>query len=160
VSEWFVQNVRDARWRQNELGLLCDFERHVEFPEFGINLKVIEPGQPMWMYHREFKQEDFLVLRGECVLIAEGEEIALRPWDFFHCPAGVAHVIIGAGSGPALVLAVGDRTGSDDVVYPVEPAARRHGAGVERETTQPDEAYAWTTRPAPEVPFREEFLTG
>jgi len=34
-----------------------------------------------------------------------------------------------------------------------------HGAGVARETPYSKEAYARFTRPAPEVPFGEEFLT-
>jgi hypothetical protein len=41
----------------------------------------------------------------------------------------------------------------------VDAAALRHGAAVERETHVPKEAYARFTRPAPQVPFREEFLT-
>ena len=45
----------------------------------------------------------------------------------------------GAGSGPAVVLAVGARGGRKGIVYPV---ALEHGAGVEEETTKPAEAYA------------------
>jgi hypothetical protein len=43
------------------------------------------------------------------------------------------------------VLAVGARdrsTGPDWGAYTVDEAAVRHGAGVERETTEPSEAYA------------------
>ena len=32
-----------------------------------MNLFVLEPGEPMAVYHGEDAQEDFLVLRGECV---------------------------------------------------------------------------------------------
>jgi len=97
------------------------------------------------MYHRENDQEDFLVLRGEAVLVVEGEERPLRAWDFVHCPAGTGHVIVAAGEGPCLVLAVGARersTGADWGAYTVDAAALRHGAGVVRETTDPAEAYA------------------
>jgi len=99
----------------------------------------------MAMYHRENDQEDFLVLRGEAVLVVEGEERPLRAWDFVHCPAGTGHVIVAAGEGPCLVLAVGARersTGADWGAYTVDAAALRHGAGVVRETTDPAEAYA------------------
>ena len=44
-----------------------------------------------------------------------------------------------------MVLAVGARdrsTGPDWGAYTVDEAAQRHGAGVERETTVPAEAYA------------------
>jgi uncharacterized cupin superfamily protein len=99
----------------------------------------------MAMYHRENDQEDFLVLAGEALLVIEGEERPLRRWDFVHCPAGTAHVIIGGGEGPCLVLAVGARdrsTEPDWGAYTVDETALRHGAGVERETTDAGEAYA------------------
>jgi hypothetical protein len=52
-------------------------------------------------------------------------------------------VIVGAGDG-ALVLAVGARARGDrgGAVYPVDDAARRHGAGVEAATSKPSDAYA------------------
>ena len=94
------------------------------------------------MYHREPGQEDFLVLDGECLLIVEGEERPLKQWDLFHCPPGVAHTIVGAGDRPSLVLAVGSRTQGDEVIYPADPTARRHGAGVETDTADPKVATA------------------
>ena len=161
TGSYFVANVRQLPWQENELGATCEFDKHTErFPEFGINLTVLEPGQPMTMYHRERYQEGFLVLRGECLLIVEGQELQLRQWDYFHCPPDVAHAIVGAGTRPALVLAVGNRLGPDAIVYPRDETALKHGAGVEHETPHPQEAYARFTRPAPDVPFREEFLTG
>ena len=70
MSDWFVSNVRELPWTENELGASCDFDRSREpFPEFGINLTALQPGQPMTMYHRESYQEGFLVLGGECLLI-------------------------------------------------------------------------------------------
>jgi uncharacterized cupin superfamily protein len=111
------------------------------------------------MYHRESRQEGFLVLSGECLLIVEGEERTLRQWDYFHCPAGVDHIMVGAGEGPCVVVAVGARFGPKEVVYPVDAVALKHGAGVERETTVPAEAYAPFPDAVP-VPFREEFLGG
>jgi uncharacterized cupin superfamily protein len=85
------------------------------------------------------------VLAGEALLIVEGEERALRQWDFVHCPPNTNHVILGAGGSPCLLLAVGARdrsTGPDWGAYTVDEAAVRHGAGVERETTDAQEAYA------------------
>ena len=103
---------------------------------------MLEPGQPIGMYHREAHQEDFLVLSGECLLLVEGQERKLRAWDFVHCPPGTNHMIVGAGKGPSVVLAVGARGGRKGLVYPVEPKAIAHGAGLEQEATKPDEAYA------------------
>src|SRR3954454_2643382 len=89
----------------------------------------------------EDEQEDFLVLSGECLLLVEGEERRLGQWDFVHCPAWTEHVFVGAGDGPCVVLMVGARP-DVEVVYPVSEVALRHGAGVERETRSPGEAYA------------------
>jgi uncharacterized cupin superfamily protein len=141
-EEWFVVNARDARWVHNEMGWYCNFEREDEasFDQLGINLNVLPPGSPMAMYHEEPGQEAFLILRGECLLIVEGEERPLRQWDFFHCPPFTKHVIIGAGDAPALVLGVGARKGQ--ATYPFDEAAARHRAGVASATDSPREAYA------------------
>jgi uncharacterized cupin superfamily protein len=152
---WFVVNARDGRWSYNEMGAYCGFEGTDEagFPELGINLNVLQPGVPMAMYHEEPGQEHFLVLRGECLLIVEGQERPLRTWDFFHCPPMTKHVILGAGEGPAVVVAVGARRGPAS--YPVDETAVRHGAGVDKEVASPAEAYAAYSKPsegpAPEI---------
>ena len=143
---WFVVNAREARWRHRpERGESLRFEGETRFPQLGINLFVLGPGEPMGMYHWEADQEDFLVVAGEAIAIVEGEERRLRRWDLVHCPAGTKHVIVGAGDGPCLVVAVGARdlsTGPDWGGYTVDEAALRHGAGVETDTTSPEEAYA------------------
>src|SRR5580765_4093369 len=143
---WFVLNAKDARWLSGgALGSYVPFEalEGARFPQLGINLNVMQPGESMTMYHRENAQEDFLVLQGECLLIVEGEERQLRQWDLFHCPAGVAHAVVGAGDGPSLVLAVGARTGAEHegLLYPADPVAQRHKAGVAEETASLEEAY-------------------
>jgi mannose-6-phosphate isomerase-like protein (cupin superfamily) len=148
---WFVVNAREARWRHAEgRPANCDFEREpYHFSQLGINIAVLEPGVAMSMYHWEADQEDFLVLAGEALLVVEGEERRLRQWDFVHCPPGTKHTIVGAGSAPAVVLAVGARERSKGPGwggYTVDEAALSHGAGVEQDTTDPDEAYAGLTR--------------
>jgi len=141
---WFIVNARKSRWKdEGPLGSYCMFEGKRRFPQFGINISVLEPGEAMGMYHRENAQEGFLVLAGECQLIVEEQEHRLRAWDFFHCPGGTRHIIVGAGEEAALVVAVGARGRGigGGTVYPVSKAAARHGASVERETTSPAEAY-------------------
>jgi quercetin dioxygenase-like cupin family protein len=158
---WWVRSVRELRWQENELGATCEFDKHQErFPEFGINLTALQPGQPMTMYHRERYQEGFLVLRGECLLIVEGQEVPMKQWDYFHCPPDVPHAIVGAGDATWLVLAGGRRGGAGIILDPRDETALNHGAGVERDTPSPKEAYARFTRPTPPTEFREEFLTG
>jgi uncharacterized cupin superfamily protein len=145
---WFVVNVRDAQWLTSEggegqpSGSECPFESgKAEFPELGVRLHVLPPGECNGLYHRENKQEDFLVLAGECVLLVEGEERRLRAWDFVHTPAETEHIFIGAGDAPCVVLMVGARGGDWKVVYPVSELAARYGASVHEETSDPDEAY-------------------
>jgi len=141
MADWFVVNARDTRWVWNEMGGYCNFEDgDVRFEQVGINLNALHPGVPMAMYHEEPGQEDFLVLKGEALLIVEGQERPLKAWDFVHCPPHTKHVILGAGAGPSLVLAVGARKGQ--ATYPVDETAVRHGAGVETETSSPKDAYA------------------
>jgi uncharacterized cupin superfamily protein len=146
VDGWFVLNARDARWRHTEgRPAVCAFEGEHHFPQLGLNLNVLEPGQPLSMYHWEADQEDFLVLAGEALLIVEGEERPLRRWDLVHCPAGTNHVIVGAGDRPCVVFAVGARVqslGDDWGGYTADAAAMRHGAGVEEDTTDELVAYA------------------
>ncbi len=151
---WFVLNAREARWYHGPgRPAVCDLEGDVDFAQVGVRVYVLGPGQPMAMYHWEADQEDFLVLSGEALLVVEGQERPLRAWDFVHCPPGAAHVIVGAGDGPCVVVAVGARERSVDSPdwggYPVEPAAQRHGAGVDHPTTDPQEAYAGVTPRAP-----------
>jgi uncharacterized cupin superfamily protein len=157
VREWFVLNAREGEWIDCTLGKYCGFESgEARFEQLGINLNVLQPGEPMTMYHRENRQEDFLLLDGECLLIVEGEERWLRKWDLFHCPPGVAHAIVGAGDGPSLVLAVGSRTGESGVVYPADAVAQGHGAGVAVEADSAKEAYAGIT--FPRGPYKEGWL--
>ncbi len=151
---WFVVNVRDAAWLTKEgLGSFCGFEADVPvvrgteleprlFPQLGIRIVVLEPGEPSTLYHAESAQEDFLVLSGECVAIVEGEERPLRTWDFVHCPPGTPHAFVGAGDAPCVLLGAGARPEDGTILYPVSDLARKHGAGVERETTSAREAYA------------------
>ena len=153
---WFVVNARDARWLTGEFGAYTRFEGEERFPAIGINIGVVQPGQPACYYHAENEQEDFLVLHGECLLLIDGRERRLRTWDFVHCPAWTEHVFVGAGDGPCAILAVGSRL-SDETVYPVSELAQRHRAGVKRRTSDPGEAYAGIADDV-ETPCRDGWL--
>jgi uncharacterized cupin superfamily protein len=155
---WFVVNLADAPWKTGRFGAYTVLEGPTRWPQLGVNVGVMEPGQAACFYHREADQEDFLVLEGEALLLVEGEERRLRPWDFVHCPAWTEHVFVGAGDGPCAILAIGARS-DRGVVYPVAEVALRHGAGVERETTLPPEAYAGIPPDVP-VEFDPDWLPG
>jgi quercetin dioxygenase-like cupin family protein len=166
VEGWFVVNARESRWRdEGPLGVYCTFEGKRRFRRLGMNVNVLQPGQPLGMYHRENAQEGFLVLAGECMLIVEGEERLLRAWDFFHCPPGTEHVIVGGGDGPAAVVAFGarGRGRGGGVVYRVSDVAARHGASVDRETRRAAEAYEKAHAGLPRsrwVAYRDGWLPG
>jgi uncharacterized cupin superfamily protein len=153
---WFVLNAREARWLDGHFGAYTRFEGDARFPEIGINIGVLAPGQPACYYHGEDAQENFLVLSGACLLLIEGEERLLRAWDFVHCPPWTEHVFVGAGEGLCAILAVGRRTGGG-VVYPASEVAHRHAAGVEVETREPNEAYK-DIRPDEPVGYRGDWL--
>jgi uncharacterized cupin superfamily protein len=155
---WFILNAREAAWRDSDFGAYTRLEGDVHFPQIGINLSVLSPGQPSCMYHGEDEQEDFLVLSGRCLLLVEGQERLLKAWDFVHCPAWTEHVFVGAGDGPCTLLAIGGRS-DGDVIYPEAEVAQRHGAGVEKTTKEPKEAYAGYSHDVPAA-FREEWLPG
>jgi uncharacterized cupin superfamily protein len=158
--DWFVRNVRDMKWWKRGpggfLAELVDWDQQV-----GVNLFVLEPGDKMAMYHWEADQEGFLVLSGEAILLVENEEHPLRQWDYFHKPVGVSHTIVGAGSGPSAILALGSRDhqrGPDWGAYPYSELAMRHDASAPEDTTDPDVAYARFPDREP-AEFREEWLS-
>jgi uncharacterized cupin superfamily protein len=152
---WFVVNARDAAWLSNAaFGARCVFESAgpvlrrrpdvapQRFADLGLTLDVVWPGQPSGLYHAESRQEDFLVLAGECVLLIEEQRRSLSAWDFVHCPAETAHVFIGAGDGPCVILMTGARASDKRVRYPRSEPALQAGAGVSSETDVPGQAYA------------------
>lgn len=151
---WFVHNLTDALAVRNEEkgGAMYPLEpREQPFGDFGVNVRVLWPGDPSALYHAEGAQEGFLVLSGECTLVVEDEERPLRQWDYFHCPPETRHVIVGAGEGPCAILMIGKRP-EKTIRYPVSELAAKYGASAAKETDQPDEAYAdW---PGDYVPVR------
>ncbi len=149
-------NAAEATWIRNERGGdWCVFEpREARFPQVGVNIHVLQPGQPNATYHSETTQEDFLVLSGECLLLVEGEERRLRAWDFVHCPGGTHHAFVGAGDGPCAILMIGAR-GEKELRYPPSELAAKYGASSPEDTPDPSVAYrGW---PEQFTPVRAEW---
>jgi len=150
---WFVVNAAETAWVRNDvfggrgyfesnprvLAERPDLEPHM-FPDIGYTLAVLEPRKPSGMYHAESRQEDFLVLSGECLLVIEEEERQLRAWDFVHCPAGTNHIFVGTGDAPCVIFMIGARGEGKTIRYPRSDTALARGAGVETETSSPAEA--------------------
>jgi uncharacterized cupin superfamily protein len=142
---WFVLNLEEALAVRNEEkgGAAYPLEaREAPFTDVGVRVRVLSPGEPNALYHAENAQEGFLVLSGECTLIVEEEERPLKQWDYFHCPAGTRHIIVGAGEGPCAVLMIGARPEVEELHYPESEVAAKYGASAAKTTDDPDEAYA------------------
>jgi mannose-6-phosphate isomerase-like protein (cupin superfamily) len=162
---WFVVNAREARWIERPgrgysvpLTGWTEEEAETYFRQLGINLVVLGPGEPIGMYHWEADQEGFLVLSGDALLIVEGEERRLGPWDFVHCPPETKHVFVGAGEAGCVLIAAGSREHIGEHcnggAYVVDETALRHGAAITEETDAP---YAHLPEPRP-TRYREGWL--
>ena len=53
--------------------------RRRDADQLGFNPFVLQPGEPMSLYHREADQEAFLVVSGEALLIVEGQGSLSHP---------------------------------------------------------------------------------
>jgi uncharacterized cupin superfamily protein len=145
---WFVVNAAQAAGMRTErFGAAAAFEGAERFPEFGINVRVLEPGQPASLYHRENAQEAYLVVSGTALAIVEDQERPMGPGDLLHLPAGTAHVLVGAGDGPAIVVMCGTRRTPPEYVFEVSDVAARHGACAPQQTSDPRVAYAGSAPP-------------
>ena len=164
---WFVMNARDARWsespgRRYSLPLTGEDEYEAEtfFPMLGMAIRVVNPGEPNGTYHWETEQEDFLVLAGEGLLIAEGEERPLKQWDFVHCPPETRHVFVGAGEEPCVILAASSRQFQKDGpwgFYCADEVAGRYNASAPEDTQDSGIAYARFPPPQP-ARYRQGWL--
>jgi uncharacterized cupin superfamily protein len=156
MDELLIVNLADAPAISHpRRATIIDFEpEDAPWPDTGVNIQIMQPGQPNGRYHSEPVQEDFMVLHGECIVILEGQERPLRQWDFLHCPAGTEHIFVGAGDGPCAVLMIGSRR-KNEAHYPVSEVAAKYDASASRETDEPAEAYAdwrrepWRPTPSP-----------
>ena len=146
--KWLKANLGEVEGIENSAmgkAYLFGESRPMErYRDIGINIRVLEPGQPASIYHAEEVEEFFIVLGGECLAIVEDEEVPLRKWDFLHTPPGTAHVIVGAGEGPATVLMVGSRRREEPPRFPVSELAARYGASAAPGAENPQDAYAST----------------
>ena len=148
---WYVLNLRDAEWRHADgRGAVCVVSTTSRAGAASPTSSASIPssscrasrcpcttGRPT--------RRPSSSSRAKRVLIVEGEERQLRAWDFVHSPPGTKHVIVGAGTGPCLVIAVGAREHDgepDSLGFTVDEVASRHGASVEEDTMDGDDAYA------------------
>jgi uncharacterized cupin superfamily protein len=147
----FVVHVDEGQWIGNGAHAFMAPEAQGEqpterFPQFGVSVDVLDPGEGA-SYHRElWEDETFLILAGECDLVIEGELYRLGPGTFVHCPAGTAHVFVGAGNSPCQLVMFGARglvpEGEEWGEYVPDAHADRFGLAVAERTSDPKVAYA------------------
>ena len=80
MDDPFVINLADAPAIGAVRGAtFIRLEPHgVTWPDTGVNVQVMQPGEPNGRYHSQPVQEDFLVLYGECIAIVADEERTLH----------------------------------------------------------------------------------
>jgi uncharacterized cupin superfamily protein len=135
-----------------------EWEADTFFPMLGVQLAVLEPGEPNSQYHWETEAEAFFVISGEALLIIEGQERPLRQWDFVHMPPKTEHVLVGAGDGPCVFLAMSSRENQQFGPYgeypPNEVAAKYRASAKDS-----DDAYVGWPESEPSR-YREGWLPG
>ena len=144
MDEAFIVNLSDAPAlsHSRRATIVTPEPEDAPWPDTGVNVQIMQPGQPNGRYHSEPVQEDFLVLHGECIVILEGEERPMRQWDYLHCPPGTHHILVGAGEGPCAILMVGVRSPDATIDYRVVALASKYVASPPHDTDTPAEAYA------------------
>lgn len=142
-------NVDEARWLGSDghayVTIEAQGDHGARCEQFGFSVDVLQPGAGA-SYHREsWDDESFLVLAGECDLVIEGELHRIDAGTFVHCPAGTAHVFVGAGERPCQLVMLGARGNvPDDATwgeYVPDPHAARLGVAVDAVTSDPAIAY-------------------
>lgn len=145
ADTWFVKNVADVRWKARPgFGKRAELESGPGgFEQLGMRLAVLEPGDRSTYYHAEHgEQEGFLVLEGSCLAIVEDEEVPMGRLDYLHCPSGTRHVLVNDSDARCVLLMAGTRSEGSSIVYPVSELALKYEAGVQKEATDPADAYA------------------
>lgn len=142
---WFILNLAEMAWETVPgYGVWRGFDwdrTSDDGPGLGVHIHVLQPGEAPGYYHAEAAQEGFVVLSGECLAIVEGQERAMRQWDYLHTPPGTAHITVGAGDGPCVILMFGSPDPGRKVQWIAHETAAKHGASVERTTGVDREAY-------------------
>ena len=163
---WFILNARDALWRARSRRQGISFTGPDEWeadnfsPMLGVNLFRVEPGEPNSMYHWETEAEAFFIISGEALLIVEGQERPLKQWDFTFCPPKTEHVIVGAGDGPCVGLAMSSRENQQFGPYgeyTENEVAARYGASPPETTQDGSIAYSRTDKSEPSA-YQEGWL--
>lgn len=132
---WYIRNLAELAWATVPgFGAWYDF-----FP--GAHIHVLQPGETNGLYHAEDAQEGFLVVGGKCIALVEGEERRMQQWDYFHSPPGTAHITVGAGDGPCVILMFGAPDPKRRVSWIADDCAARYGASPTHTTSRDAEAY-------------------
>jgi quercetin dioxygenase-like cupin family protein len=157
---WFILNLSEMAWETIPgFGVWRGFDApdaDPAAPGIGVHVHVLQPGEANGFYHAEAAQEGFLVLSGECVAVVEGRERRMRQWDYLHSPPGTAHITVGAGEGPCVMLMFGSPDPDRKVEWIANETAAKYGVSVARTTGRATEVYDGVPDPVrvrPPKPF-------
>ena len=113
-----ILDVHGARLEGREKRLLGDL---FGLQNFGVNLTKLEPGAISALRHAHSKQDEFIyILQGCPTLYTDAGPTALSPGMCagFKAGSGDAHRLVNESASDVVYLEIGDRTASDQVVYP------------------------------------------
>jgi oxalate decarboxylase/phosphoglucose isomerase-like protein (cupin superfamily) len=147
---WFIRNLADLAWESApRFGAWRDL-----LP--GAHVHVLHAGEAPGYYHAEDAAEGFVVLSGECLALVEGEEQRMRQWDYLHTPPGTAHLTIGTGDEPCVIMMLGSPDPTRKVEWLADELAAKHGWSVARTTSVDTEVYT-DLPPVARVPAPQPF---
>ncbi len=87
-------------------------------PGYKVKRITVKPGQRLSYQKHEWRQEHWVAVEGEGIVVLDGEEIILKPGAAVDIPAKAAHRAINPGVKPFVFIEVqrGSYLGEDDIV--------------------------------------------
>ena len=107
---------------------------------FGVNRTTLPPGATSALMHRHSRQDEMIyILEGEATLLTdEGETVLRAGMCAGFAAGGRAHKLENRSAANVVLLEVGDRSGSDEVVYPADDLQALMGADGKWQFTHKD----------------------
>lgn len=87
-------------------------------PGYKVKQITVEPGHQLSYQTHAKRQEHWVVVKGEGLVILDGKEIGLKPGESIDVPVGMPHRAVNQGNEPFIFIEVqlGSYLGEDDIV--------------------------------------------
>lgn len=112
-----------------------------DLTNFGVNLTELDPGSVSSVKHYHTKQDEFIfILKGTCTVLCGEDEFLVSTGDCigFKAATGAGHQLVNRSSEPVVYLEIGDRTQTDNAVYPNDDLHARLGENGKWDFTHKD----------------------